>query len=225
QPTDFGITLLDTPSDPTTTTTILGDLAPLNDPPQYDALGNVIVNPNVPSPGRNDILYDSAGNDRVDSHGLRPGPSAGSCRPWESSELLRAEGEAPTALLVEGATRAPLIEGRDGNDMLYGWQGGNDWFSGESGRDGLSSGEGDDIIEGGTEGDLLFGSGGDDQLFGETKGEMEDLVTAGETAPNINEQGDLISGGAGDDFLYGSARNDVLFGGAGSNKASVERIA
>ncbi|WP_028895760.1 calcium-binding protein [Syntrophorhabdus aromaticivorans] len=214
---DFGITLLDTPSDPTTTTTILGDLAPLNDPPQYDALGNVIVNPNVPSPGRNDILYDSAGNDRVDSHGLRPGPSAGSCRPWESSELLRAEGEAPTALLVEGATRAPLIEGRDGNDMLYGWQGGNDWFSGESGRDGLSSGEGDDIIEGGTEGDLLFGAEGDDQLFGETKGEMEDLVTAGETAPNINEQGDLISGGAGDDFLYGSVRNDALFGGEGSD--------
>ncbi|WP_028895926.1 hypothetical protein [Syntrophorhabdus aromaticivorans] len=170
---DFGINLLDTPSDPVTATTILGDLAPLNDPPQYDALGNVIVNPNVPSPGRNDILYDSSGNDR--------------------------------------------IEGRSGNDMIYGWQGGNDWFLGGSGRDGLSSGEGDDIIEGGTEGDLLFGAEGDDQLFGETKGEMEDLVTAGETAPNINEQGDLISGGAGDDFLYGSVRNDALFGGEGSD--------
>ncbi len=101
--------------------------------------------------------------------------------------------------------------------MLYGWQGGNDWFLGGSGRDGLSSGEGDDIIEGGTEGDLLFGAEGDDQLFGETKGEMEDLVTAGETAPSINEQGDLISGGTGDDLLYGSNRNDALFGGAGSD--------
>ncbi|OPY75395.1 MAG: Bifunctional hemolysin/adenylate cyclase precursor [Syntrophorhabdus sp. PtaU1.Bin153] len=152
QPTDFGITLLDTPSDPVTTTTILADRDPLH---------------------LNDTLYDSAGNDR--------------------------------------------IEGRDGNDMLYGWQGGNDWFSGGSGRDGLSSGEGDDIIEGGTEGDLLFGAEGDDQLFGEMKGEMEDLITAGETAPSINEQGDLISGGAGDDLLYGSNRNDALFGGAGSD--------
>jgi hypothetical protein len=51
---DFGITLLDTPSDPVTTTTILGDLDPLH---------------------LNDILYDSPGNDRVDSHGLRPGSS------------------------------------------------------------------------------------------------------------------------------------------------------
>jgi hypothetical protein len=54
QPADFGITLLDTPSDPVTTTTILGDLDPLH---------------------LNDILYDSPGNDRVDSHGLRPGSS------------------------------------------------------------------------------------------------------------------------------------------------------
>jgi hypothetical protein len=51
-PTDFGINLLDTPSDPTTTTTILGDLDPLH---------------------LNDTLYDSSGNDRVDSHGLTPG--------------------------------------------------------------------------------------------------------------------------------------------------------
>ncbi|OPY76590.1 MAG: Cob(I)yrinic acid a,c-diamide adenosyltransferase [Syntrophorhabdus sp. PtaU1.Bin050] len=61
----------------------------------------------------------------VDTHGLTPvalqryeritghsppGSSAGSCHPRESSELLRAEGVAPTALPTEGATRAPLIE-------------------------------------------------------------------------------------------------------------------
>lgn len=37
---------------------------------------------------------------RIDTHGLTP---------VASSELLRAEGVAPTALPVEGATRAPLI--------------------------------------------------------------------------------------------------------------------
>jgi len=53
--------------------------------------------------------------DSIDSHGLTSGSSAGSCRRWESSELLRAGYplagvETPTALPLEGATRAPLIE-------------------------------------------------------------------------------------------------------------------
>ncbi len=61
---------------------------------------------------------------RVDSHGLTPvalqrdrripshlppGSSADSRHQWGSSELLRAEGVAPTAVPAEGATRAPLI--------------------------------------------------------------------------------------------------------------------
>jgi Ca2+-binding RTX toxin-like protein len=176
---DFGINLLDTPTDPTTTLTITGDLAPLNDPAQYDALGNVIVDPNTPAPGRNDTLFGSTGND--------------------------------------------LIEGKGGSDIIYG-QGGSDWILGGSGRDGISTGVGSDIIEGGTEGDLILGGVGDDQLFGEIKDDMDDLVTAGEEATNINAQGDLVSGQDGNDFIYGSNANDALFGGAG-RKDSVERIA
>ena len=37
-----------------------------------------------------------------------------------------------------------------------------------------------------------MGGTGDDQLFGESKGEMEDLITAGETAQNINEKETLF---------------------------------
>jgi hypothetical protein len=53
----------------------------------------------------------------IDSHRLTPMASAGSRRPWESGELLQAEGVAgaPTAvgrglMPVEGATRAPVID-------------------------------------------------------------------------------------------------------------------
>jgi Ca2+-binding RTX toxin-like protein len=69
---DFGINLIDTPDDPTTTLTITGDLAPVDSDPntpgvqiQYDALGNVITDPNTPEPDRADTLYDSTGNDLI----------------------------------------------------------------------------------------------------------------------------------------------------------------
>jgi Ca2+-binding RTX toxin-like protein len=144
---DFGINLLDMPEDPDPTFVIAGDLAPLNDPVHYDALGNVIVNPNVSSPDRPDTLFGSASNDR--------------------------------------------IEGMGGSDIVYD-QGGNDWVLGGTGRDGLSTGDGSDIVEGGTEGDLLFGGAGDDQLFGEIKGEMDDLVTAGDSAQALTNKETLF---------------------------------
>ncbi|MBI3376934.1 MAG: hypothetical protein HY035_00830 [Nitrospirae bacterium] len=68
-----------------------------------------------------------------------------------------------------------------------------------------------DIIEGGSGVDVLAGGTGDDQIFGENKGEMEDIIAAGETAQSINEKGDLLSGAAGNDFLYGSNKKDAHF--------------
>ena len=67
---DFGINLLDAPVDPTTTNSIIGDLQPIlsNGQLQYDSLGNVITNSNQ-SPDREDMLYDSAGNDRIEAKG------------------------------------------------------------------------------------------------------------------------------------------------------------
>ncbi len=67
---DFGIHLLDMPSNPQTTTTIVGDLTPTNiNNPQYDSLGNIITDPSSPSPNRADVLFDSAGNDRMEGRG------------------------------------------------------------------------------------------------------------------------------------------------------------
>ncbi len=112
------------------------------------------------------------------------------------------------------------IEGGDGNDFIYQGQG-DDWVLGGNGRDGIGSkiGEvsGNDIIEGGLGADVLYGADGNDQIFGENKGEMSDLIAAGEIAIGINEQGDLIGGGDGNDFVYGTERNDALFGGTGQD--------
>ena len=50
---------------------IMGDLAPIDTSPAagvqigYDALGNVLTDPNTPEVGRADTLYDSAGNDHI----------------------------------------------------------------------------------------------------------------------------------------------------------------
>jgi len=79
---DFGINLHES-LNITTSRTIVGDLAPLSgssnqyDPLGYiiernvriDALGNVITNTGFPLPTRRDYLYDSAGNDRIQSGG------------------------------------------------------------------------------------------------------------------------------------------------------------
>ena len=63
---DFGINLIETPDDPTNT--IMGDLAPIL-PAEYDSLDNVIVDPNTPSSNRNDYLYDSTADDRLEGKG------------------------------------------------------------------------------------------------------------------------------------------------------------
>jgi hypothetical protein len=58
------------PQNPTTTSTITGDLSTVDFSPavpavQTDALGNVITNPNAPQPNRVDVLYDSNANDLI----------------------------------------------------------------------------------------------------------------------------------------------------------------
>ena len=107
QPGDFGINLLDMPDAPTTT--LLGDLTPTSDPPQYDSLGNVIVDPNTPSPGRNDYLYDSTTNDRIEGKG--------------GNDILHA---------MRGGD--DLLAGGEGNDIILAGEGDDNVFSENEGE-------------------------------------------------------------------------------------------
>ena len=94
-------------TEPTTSLSILGDFAPLDaDPGQagvqldYDALGNVILDPAQPQL-RNDTLYGSAGNDLLDA-------GAG-------DNVIRARAGDDHAIAGDGADR---LEGEDGDDHL-----------------------------------------------------------------------------------------------------------
>ncbi|MDA8338467.1 MAG: hypothetical protein M0Z70_04110 [Nitrospiraceae bacterium] len=71
---DFGIHLLEAPDSPQTN--IIGDLTPIDFDPtiegiqtKTDVWGNVIVDPKNPYPNRNDMLYDTSGNDRIEGGG------------------------------------------------------------------------------------------------------------------------------------------------------------
>jgi Ca2+-binding RTX toxin-like protein len=73
---DFGIHLIDIPNAPVTDNTIQGDLKPVDvDPVQEgiqtgtDQWGNLLVNPQLPDPGRSDALYDTTANDRIEGGG------------------------------------------------------------------------------------------------------------------------------------------------------------
>ncbi len=58
---------------------------------------------------------------------------------------------------------------------------------------------------------------GNDRIFCGDKGEMIDLVKAGETAENLDIWGERANGMGGNDFIYGSQAKDLLLGGTGSD--------
>lgn len=107
---DFGIHLLDTPTEPQITNTIVGDLAPMDIDPitagiqtGYDALGNLITGPNS-EPNRADYLYDSAGNDRIEGRG--------------GNDVINADKGGNDYL--DGGLGDDIIQAGDGSDVLYG---------------------------------------------------------------------------------------------------------
>ncbi|MFA7062047.1 MAG: hypothetical protein WC156_14665, partial [Pedobacter sp.] len=101
---DFGIHLQESLSI-TTTKTISGDLTPTNPTnPQYDALGNVITDPNTPAPNRSDIIYDSDGNDRIMGNGGND--AIGSFHGGND--------------IIEGGTGNDVVLDNSGNNQLFG---------------------------------------------------------------------------------------------------------
>ena len=193
-------------AEPVTTLGILGDFAPRDSDPEragvqleYDALGNVVVDPAQPQI-RNDTLYGSAGNDLLDA-------GAG-------DNVIRARAGDDHAIAGDGTDR---LEGEDGNDHLAAGAGedrllggaGADWLEGGAGTDIMEGGEGDDVLYADATADLervddasappgsardwLAGGKGNDTLVG-TSG-VEALMAGGGD--------DLVYAGPGDDYLMG----------------------
>jgi Ca2+-binding RTX toxin-like protein len=164
-----------TQSVPTTNLTILGDLEPTSPAPyDYDLLGNVVTT-DTPAPGRSDILYDSAGNDKIDSgdgwdliyahRGGNDWIQSGGGDDFVSDKL----GDN---LLELGAGR-DVGYGGSGMDRIYGNKVkpmdevlGQTMAAPDSERNILDGAANDDVLVGDAGVDAMFGAGGKDLLVG-----------------------------------------------------------
>ena len=193
---DFGINLINEPTNPTTDNTITGDLTPVDFDPntegiqtQTDQWDNIIVDPNQSSPGRADTIYDTSGNDMIVGGG--------------GDDVINT---------VRGGD--DWIKGGDGNDIIAV----NFGFNGTRGTL-LNS-----VIEGGSGSDIILGHYTvSNQLFGDSYGDMETLIAAGETAEDNGFKGDFISDyylydygqNSSKGFIYGSNGRDILINNTG----------
>lgn len=196
QPDKFGIQLegFDDPEPISVDQVIEGDQKPIDfDPAEegvqvhYDELGNVIVHPGLAEPGRNDSLYDSAGDDEL--YGYSGDDNLDAWRGGNDlldggtgNDRLSAGAGQDTLIGGEGSDR---LSGQDGDDRLYadgqltdeqafaandldnGLAQRGDLLDGEAGKDFLVGGRGQDLLLGGSGQDLLFGGAGDDVLYGD----------------------------------------------------------
>lgn len=223
-------------SSPQTGNDIIGDLAPLNSG-GYDALGNIITDPGKLEPGRADILYDSAGNDRLVSKG--------------GNDIINAFRGGDDILI--GGADSDILLGGEGNDRLYadeqisnadaiangdtqansGIKG--DWLNSGNGDDTLTGSSGSDVLMGGDGQDLIIGGAGDDDIMGDVDYETANFGWSGtdpaDTRPTkytsliqfvsvVNAPGngaDVIYAGVGNDNVWVGRGNDVIFGGDGND--------
>lgn len=233
---DFGITFDETPpAEPETTNTILGDLEPANDPPQYDALGNVIVG-DTPAPGREDALFDSTGDDRIEAGGgndwIRAFRGGNDHIDGGDGDDIVSAGDGDD--VVEGGAGSDILLSGTGEDWLYGGYAlddpdapatglRGDYLAGYVGNNYLIGSTGNDVITGGSGDDLLVGGAGNDNLWGDNQATLVerswDLQRSVTTGPNGNSYNTQFSNiqfetpaAPGNDTLLGGAGDDWIHG-------------
>jgi Ca2+-binding RTX toxin-like protein len=217
---------------------LVGDLRPVDfDSSQagiqskIDALGNIIVS-DVAEPGREDVLYDSLGNDLIQGLGGNDRIIA-----WRGGDDR-----------IVGGAGSDILDGGDGNDHIHadvergfdeayrlgeiqlasGMRG--DLLSGGAGGDFLVGDTGDDILAGGMGNDILVGMGGDDIIEGDasvlwagTDWKVERTVTSQDNTTLYNREYNFgmssadFSAEGGDDTLFAGAGNDWVLAGGGDD--------
>lgn len=242
----LGITLESvTPPEPEIILTVTGDFKPLDQDPNtdgiqlgYDALGNVITDPEQPDPDHEDSLYDSTDNDKLQGFG--------------GDDILDAIRGGDD--LLEGGAGSDVLNGGSGNDFLYAdveisvadalaqadtqaaTDQRGDWLYGGDDDDTLLGDGGNDMLLGGSGADLLIGGGGDDNLFGDKTGNANLDWDVFRSTINSNNDStytltyfrstaydnpvggdDILYGGEGNDWLIGNRGNDILDGGVGND--------
>lgn len=225
--------------------TILGDLTPIDFDSSTDGiqtrgddLGNIIVDPDQPSPDRDDHLFDSSGNDLILAGGGDDTINA------DRGGDDRLDGGSGDDIVVARAG-ADIVIGGSGEDLLRG-DGGNDKIYADdeltvadalTQQDAAPSGLRGDFVDGGDDDDTIIGGIGNDALNG---GKGADLILGG--AGNDDIDGDLetsvvrqnwsvtrsiTQSGGGNVYqsIYSDAffslptegGDDIIYGGAGSD--------
>ena len=231
-------------SDPQTTRTIVGDVAPNDLDPgpgvsyERDELGNLVGI--GPDPGRADTLYDSAESDLVQAGGGGDTIDAfrgGADTIQAGSGRDRVHAAAGTDV-VEAGAGADIVAGGAGDDQLYaeakvstfdavaqgnveGSADRGDWLAGGEGEDVLIGGSARDVLSGGAGRDLLIGGGGEDNLLGDSdylatsfEWTYTDSLTNRLFTPVVGERDPAA---AAEDTIYGGGGPDWIWGGAGSD--------
>ena len=230
-------------SAPPASHTFVGDLAPLDGDLatpgvqyQFDAYGNVIVDPNVAAADREDRLIGSADIDVLRGRGGADTArgAAGDDRVMGGAGADIVVGEAGADLVVghdEIALADALAAGLIGSGS--GLKG--DWVDGGAGDDILIGHDGNDALMGGQGADVIVGGLGNDAIEGDASlttvnldwaitrsVSIEDNVTlytstysngSVEQATADVANGDVIDGGAGEDWINAGSGNDYVDGG------------
>lgn len=190
---DFGIHLQDAPVDPNPTNTILGDLAPFDTDPNTagvqagkDTLGNIIVDPNTPAPNTDDMLYDSAGNDRLEGKG---GDDTIYADKGGDDQIVGGDGQDA----ISSFAGNDVAEGNTGSDIIFGGMGNDQLFGENYGQMSNHITQGETAANINQRGDLVVGNTGDDLIYG-------------------GNSNDALFGGSGDDLLVGGGGNDIIMG-------------
>jgi Ca2+-binding RTX toxin-like protein len=201
---DFGINLITLPTTPTEyNPPITGDLTPVDFDPategiqtQTDEWGNVITDPNQPSPDRADTLFDTIGNDLILSGGgddvvysLKGGNN-------------RIQGGTGCDILDGDNSSGCIIEGDADSDIIFGGINGNSQLFGDTYGDMAALiAQGEDAQDNGLKGDIVAVCYGDNYLYG----------SAG---------GDIMWGGTGRDLIVAGGGNDLIIGDGGDITAN-----
>lgn len=189
----MGISLGDNtePQSPITNLTIKGDLKPTdqNDEAEgiqvkYNDLGNIIVGEDV-EPDREDVLYGSSDNDRIQSLG--------------AADYIEGKGGEDS---INGGAGDDRIDGGSGKDVIAGG-GDSDIVLGQTGNDRIYAKEVSSLDESFTRGETQDPSGNRGSLL---DGGLDDDTMIGDNGK------DILMGGMGKDILFGMGGDDTIEG-------------
>jgi hypothetical protein len=171
-----------------------------------------VADPGQPDPGQPDPGQPDPG--QPDPGQPDPGqPDPGQPDPGQPDPGQPGGSETPQGCTITGTAGDDVLTGTPGDDVICGL-GGKDTLVGGKGNDVLLGGEGADTLLGGAGKDVLKGGAGSDELVG---GKGNDRLTGGAGRDH------LAGAGGSDTLLARDDKGDLVDGGAGRDRARVDR--